>query len=107
MARLDWPYTSQALSTTAETELLELFATFGTGYRGMTFAVYSSAVAGTATLKYVEPGGGERILTTMTIPAGGNDGTVIDLDFSMPQVKLYVTMDSGSATTLTAEGMIY
>jgi len=107
MARLDWPNTTQALSTTAETELLDIFATLGTGYRGMTFVVYSSAVAGTATLKYIEPGGGERILTTASIPAGGNDATVVDLDFSMPQVKLYVTMDSGSATTLTAEGMIY
>lgn len=107
MARLDWPNATQALSTTAETELLEVFASFSTGYRGMTFAVYSSAVAGTATLKYVEPGGGERILTTMAIPAGGTDATVIDMDMSLPQVKLYVTMDSGSATTLTAEGMIY
>ena len=107
MARLDWPNATQTLTTTAETELLEVFASFSTGYRGMTFAVYSSAVAGTATLMYIEPGGGERILTTAAIPAGGNDATVVDLDFSMPQVKLYVTMDSGSATTLTAEGMIY
>jgi len=107
MARLDWPNKTQALSTTAETELLEIFSTFATGYRGMTFVVYSSAVAGTATLKYVEPGGGERILTTASIPAGGDDATVIDMDFSMPQVKLYVTMNSGSATTLTAEGMVY
>jgi hypothetical protein len=73
----------------------------------MTFVVYSTAVAGTATLKYIEPGGGERILTTATIPAGGDDATVVDLDFSMPQVKLYVTMNSGSSTTLTAEGMVY
>ena len=107
MARIDWPSTSQALTTTAETELLEVFATYGTGYRGMTFVVYSSAVAGTATLKYIEPGGGERVLTTASIPAGGTEATVVDLDFSMALVKLYVTMGASSATTLTAEGMIY
>ena len=107
MIRLEWPNTSKAMSSTAETELLEIYSASSSGHRGMTFIVYSSAVAATATVKYVEPGGGERILTTASVAAGGTSATVIDLDFSVPQAKLYITMGSGSASTVTAEAMIY
>ena len=107
MVRLEWPNTSVTLSTTDETELVEVYSAASSGYRGMTFIVYSATVAGTATVKYVEPGGGERILTTATVPAGGTSATVIDLDFSVPQAKLYITMGSGSSSAITAEGMIY
>ena len=107
MIRLEWPNSSTAMSSTAETELLEVYSSASGGHRGMTFIVYSSAVAATATVKYIEPGGGERILTTASVAAGSTDATVIDIDFSVPQAKLYVTMGSSSASTVTAEGMIY
>ena len=107
MGRSTWPNTSVALATTDETELLNVFSTHHSGHRGMTFALYSTAIAGTATVKYIEPGGGERVLSSVSVPAGGTDATIIDFDFSVPETKLYFVAASGSATTVTAEAMAY
>jgi len=105
--RLTGPYTSQSIAVTDETQVLHVYSTHTAGHRGMTFLVYSSAIAATATVKYIEPGGGERILSTAAVPAGGTDITVLDYDLSVPEAKLYITLGSASASTITAEAMVY
>jgi len=104
--RQEWPNSSTAISSTDETEVLHVYAgNAGSagGPRGCTFYVYSSAVAATATAKYVSPANVEKIVGTAAIPAGGNDQTVLDFNFPFPEVKLYITLGSASASTVTAE----
>ena len=105
--RQEWPNSSTALSTTDETELLHVYSTNAVEHSGATFYIYASAVGGTATVKYVSPAGVEKILGTATIPAGGTSVSALDFHFAVPEAKLYITMASGSAATVTAEAIIY
>tara|TARA_R110002012_G_scaffold178965_2_gene344389 strand:+ start:4139 stop:4474 length:336 start_codon:yes stop_codon:yes gene_type:complete len=105
ITRQEWPNSSTAISDTDETEVLHVFAgnASSTGPRGCTFYIYSSAVAATATAKYVSPANVEKIVGTAAIPAGGTAQTVLDFNFPFPEVKLYITLGSASASTVTAE----
>ena len=105
--RLEWPNDSRSLAVTTETELIHVYSTPSAGKRGMNFMIYSDTIAGTATVKYIEPGGTARVLGTATVPAGGTDVTVLDFDFSVPEAKLYMTLDSASASTITSEAVVY
>ena len=101
-----WNNASTAISDTTKTEILHVFGTT-TGHKGATFYVYSSAILATASVEYIEPGGTARVLATETIPAGGTEVTAMDFDFAIPEAKLYITLDSASASTITAEAVVY
>jgi len=94
---------SATVATTAEQTSFNVYRS-GQGRRGLVLFCYASA-AGTMKSYWVTPDGEERLLDTTTVSA--TTTTVTDFDYSLPQIKVTWTSDSGTSLTVEIEGVSY
>jgi len=94
---------SATVETTDEQTSFNVYRS-GQGRRGLVLFCYASA-AGTMKSYWVTPDGAERLLDTTTVSA--TTTTVTDFDYSLPQIKVTWTSDSGTSLTVEIEGVSY
>ena len=87
-------YNKQTIATTDETTLLTDQQTKG-AYRGVVLFVYSTAVAGTLKVNFIDRDNNKRELQSTSV----SSATLSAIDFDFPVPRYEITWTSGASTS--------
>jgi|TARA_A100001391_G_scaffold70347_1_gene44926 hypothetical protein len=97
-------YNKQTIATTVPQTLLTDQQIKGT-YRGVVLFVFSTGVAGTLTVNFIDRDNNKRALQATSVASGTL--SAIDFDFPLPRYEITWTSDSGTSSDVSVEVFPY